>query len=108
MEHFRKKIANNRVLFPQETHSSDDAAINWHDDFKGKLLFSYGITNSCGDMIGYLGNKTNKVYRIKIDNQGRIVIVDADIVEETFFGLIFITQTLKRNKLKLFVSSIIY
>ena len=33
-------------------------------------------------MIGYLGS--NKVNRIKNDNQGRILIVDADINEETF------------------------
>ena len=33
-------------------------------------------------MIGYLGS--NKVNRIKNDNQGRILIVDAHIDEETF------------------------
>ena len=35
-------------------------------------------------MIGHLGGKTIKVNRIKNDNQGRILIVNADIDEETF------------------------
>ena len=35
-------------------------------------------------MIGYLGSKKIKVNRVKNDNQGRILIVDADIDEETF------------------------
>ena len=36
-------------------------------------------------MIGYLGSKKIKVNRVKNDNQGRILIVDADIDEETLF-----------------------
>ena len=35
-------------------------------------------------MIGYLGSKKIKVNRVKNDNQGRILIVDADIDEEIF------------------------
>ena len=35
-------------------------------------------------MIRYLGSNKIKVNRIKNDNQGRILIVDADIDEETF------------------------
>ena len=41
-EYFREKIANNGVLFLQETHSSHDTVINWHDDFKGELFFFLG------------------------------------------------------------------
>ena len=35
-------------------------------------------------MIGYLGSKKIKVNRTKKDNQGRILIVNADIDEGTF------------------------
>ena len=35
-------------------------------------------------MIGYLGSNKIEVNRIKNDNQGRILIVDDDIDEETF------------------------
>ena len=47
-------------------------------------FFSYGTTNSCGIMIGYSGSKKIKVNRMKNDNQGRILKVDADIDEVTF------------------------
>ena len=40
-------------------------------------------------MIGYLGSKKIKVNRIKNDNQGRILIVHADIEEETFVLISF-------------------
>ena len=83
-EYFREKIANNGILFLQETHSSHDTVINWRDDFKVELFFSHGTTNSCGVMIGYLGSNKIKVNKIKNDNQDRIIIVDADIDEETF------------------------
>ena len=38
-KYFREKIANNGILFLQETHSSHDTVINWRDDFKGELFF---------------------------------------------------------------------
>ena len=83
-EYFREKIASNGISFLQETHFSHDTVSNWRDDFKGELFFSHGTTNSCDVMIGYLGSSKIKVNRIKNDNQGRILIVDADIDEETF------------------------
>ena len=84
LEYLREKIANNGILFLQETHSSHDTVINWRGDFKGELFFLHGTTNSCGVMIGYLGSNKIKVNRIKKYNQGTILIVDADIDEETF------------------------
>ena len=48
------------------------------------MLFSNGTSNSCGIMIRYLGSKKIKVNRIKNDNQGRFLIVDVDIDDETF------------------------
>ena len=38
-EYFREKIANNGILFLQETHSSRDTDINWREDFKGEFFF---------------------------------------------------------------------
>ena len=108
VEYFREKIANNGILFLQETHFSHYTVINWHDDFKGELFFSHGTTNSCDVMTGYLGSNKIKVNRIKSDNQGRILVVDADIHEKHLFWLTFITQTLRQNQLKLFMISISY
>ena len=77
-------MTNDATLFLQETHSSHATVINWHNDFKDKLFFSHGTTNSCSVMTRYLGSKKIKVNRIKNDNHGRILIMDADIDEETF------------------------
>ena len=82
--HGQRKQQNNGMLFLQETHSSDDTVINWRDDFKGELFFSHRTTNSCGVMIGYLDSNKIKVNRTKNEDQGRILIVEADIDEETF------------------------
>ena len=83
-EYFREKIPNTRILFLQKIYSSHDTAISWCADFKGELFFSHGTTNSYCAMIGYLGSRKIKVNRIKNDNQGRILTLDADIDEETF------------------------
>ena len=64
-EYFREKIANNGILFLQETHSSHDTIINWHYNFKDELFFSHGTTNSCSVMIGYLGSKKSKLIEQK-------------------------------------------
>ena len=60
-------------------------------------------------MTGYLGSNKIKVNTIKNDNQGRVVIVDADIDEETFVVInLYNANTARRNKLKPFLSSISY
>ena len=51
-------------------------------------------------MSGYEGSNKIKINKIKHDNQGRILIVDADI-DIDLFWLTYITQALRRNKLKL-------
>ena len=48
------------------------------------FFYSHGTTNSYSVMSGYLGNNKIKVNRIKNDNQGRILTVDANIHEEAF------------------------
>ena len=47
-------------------------------------IFSYGTTNSCGVMTGLLGNKKIKCNKIRTDNNGRIIILGAEIDDEIF------------------------
>ena len=68
-----------RKLIPLMTPSSTGVTI-----LKLNYFFSHGTTDSCGVMIGYLGRNKIKVNRTRNDNQGRILIVNADIDEETF------------------------
>ena len=51
-------------------------------------------------MIGYLGSKKIKVNRIKNDNQGRILIVHADIEEETFVLISFYNVNSETEQIK--------
>ena len=100
-EYSREKIANNGILFLQETHSSHDTVINWCDSFKGELFFfPHGTTNSCGVMIGYLGSNKIEINRIKNDNKGRILIVDADIAEETFVLIKLYNANTEKEQIK--------
>ena len=99
-EYLREKIANNGILLLHGTHSSHDTVINWGDDFKGKLFFSHRTTNSCGVLIGYLGSKKIKVHRIKNDNHGRILIVDAGINEDTFVLINFYNANTETEQIK--------
>ena len=99
-DYFREKIANNGTLFLQETHSSLDAVFNWRDNFKGELFFLYGTINSCGVMVGYLGSNKIKVNKIKNDNQGRILIVDADIDKETFVLINFYNENTEAEQIE--------
>ena len=99
-KYFREKIANNGILFLQETHSSHDTVSNWRDDFKGELFFSRRTTNSCVVMTGYIGSNEIKVNRIKNDNQGRILIADADINEEIFVLINFYNANTETEQIK--------
>ena len=84
-EYFRDKVSNNGIIFLQETHSTEDAYNKWRDDFQGQIFFSHGTTNSCGVMIGFLGNKKIKYNKIRTDNNGRIIVLEAEIDDEIFF-----------------------
>ena len=65
-------------------HSTEDAHNKWRDDFQGQIFFSHGTTNSCGVMIGFLGNKKIKYNKIRTDNNGRIIVLEAEIDDEIF------------------------
>ena len=63
-EYFKGQIANNGIIFLQETHSSEDTFNEWRDGFKEEIFFSHGTTSSCGVKIGYLGNKKFSVNNV--------------------------------------------
>ena len=78
---------NNGVIFPQETHSTENTFSEWRDDFKGEVFFSYGTTSSCGVMIGYVGSKKVSFNKICKYNNGRVLIIEAEIETGTFILL---------------------
>ena len=84
-EYFRDKVSNNGIIFLQETHSTEDAHNKWRDDFQGQIFFSHGNTNSWDVMTGFLGNKKIRYNKIRTDNNGRIIVLEAEIDDEIFF-----------------------
>ena len=75
-EYFRDKLSSNGIIFLQETHSTINNELKWKDEFKGALFFSYRKSNSCGVLIGFLGNKPFTVVHEFSDKNGRILILD--------------------------------
>ena len=80
-EYFRDKVSNNGIIFLQETHSTEDAHNKWQDNFQGQIFFSHRTTNSCGVMIGFIKNKKIKYSKIRMDNNSRIIVLEAEIDE---------------------------
>ena len=66
----------------QETHSSVEDEKQWSDNFKGKIFYSHGATNSCDVAIAFLGSKSLEVVETKNDDQGRILILDIKICDK--------------------------
>ena len=88
-KYFKDKIGNNGIDFFQETHSSEDTYNEWRDDFKGRIFFSHGTQSSCGVMIGFLGSITFSPKSICKDKNDRILIIEAEIDDETFILINF-------------------
>ena len=57
-------------LFLQETHSTLKDEVNWIQEFKGQLFFSYGKSNSYDILICYFGSKKLKIRNKIPDKDG--------------------------------------
>ena len=79
-EYFKGQIVNNGIIFLWETHSSEETFNKWRDDIKRDVFFSHSITSSCSVMIGYFDNKMFSINKICKDNNGRVLINEADIL----------------------------
>ena len=71
-EHLKNNSLPNGFVFLQETHSSVEDEKQWSDNFKGKIFYSHGATNSCDVAIAFLGSKSLEVVETKNDDQGRM------------------------------------
>ena len=65
------------ILFLQETHSSLEAERKWIGNFKDKIYYSHGKTNSCGGINTFYGNLNICVKNKVNDNDGRVLILEA-------------------------------
>ena len=63
-------------LFLQETHSTLKDEVNWIQEFKGQLFFSYGKSNSYDILICYFGSKKLKIRNKIADKDGWTLILE--------------------------------
>ena len=87
------------ILFLQETHSSLETEKKWIDDFKDKIYYSHGKTNSCGVLIAIYGNLNICVKNKMHDNDGRILILDATINGSDYLLINFYNANTEREQL---------
>ena len=83
----------------QETPSSVETEKKWIGDFKDKIYYSHGKTNSCGVLIAIYGNLNIYVKNKVHDNDGRVLILDATINGSDYLLINFYNANTKREQL---------
>ena len=83
-QYLKKAIASCGFIFLQETHSTIHYEKKWKDEFKGKLFFSHGQSNSCGVALGFIGNTRFEVLNKKQDDSDRILSLDGKVGDNDF------------------------
>ena len=73
---------NNSLVFLQETHSTAETANIWARDWKGKIVFSHGTSNSKGCMILVKEGFDLEITFVKCDNKGRFVLLKGQVQGE--------------------------
>ena len=63
----------------QETHSTLKDEKNWCKQWRGKLFFSHGTSNSTGVLVGFREGLDYSVNKEVKDKNGRILILDVEI-----------------------------
>ena len=67
------------IVFLQETHSMQEVEKQWQREWGGKMLFSHGANNARGVMILVRNGFDFNVETVKIDKQGRFLVVKGKI-----------------------------
>ena len=83
IQYIKNKLLPHGILFLQETHSTESNEASWRDKFNASLFFSHGSSNSCGVLIGFLGQFNVNILNQMCDNKGRILILNATIMQKT-------------------------
>ena len=77
------------IVFLQETYCTADVCTAdvediWKTQWQGKLFFSHGTNHSCGVMVLVRSDLDFKLKSIEVDNEGRYVIIEADVQSLNF------------------------
>ena len=72
------------MVFLQETHSCPSDEKLWPCEWRGKIIFAHGKNNSRGVAILFKYSLNFELGTIKIDSNGRFILVDVKIINTTF------------------------
>ena len=76
------KSKNASIVCFQETHSTKDIETRWEDEWGGKCYFSHGNSKSAGVSIMFRSGLDFKVNDLKINENGRYIILDLTVYEQ--------------------------
>ena len=76
------KSKNASIVCFQETHITKDIETRWEDEWSGKCYFSHGDSKSAGVSIMFRSGLDFKVNDLKIDENGRYIILDLTVYEQ--------------------------
>ena len=100
IKYFEDQIVSNGFLFLQENHSTVNDEIKWKNDFKGEVFYLHGKSSSYGVLICFIGSKKIFIRNKLSDNDGRILILDADIDDENFILINLYNPNTEAEQLK--------
>ena len=72
------------ICFLQETYSTSDVENIWKKQWKGDMFFSHGTGHSKGVLILVKDQLDFKLQSIKVDSQGRYILLEAIIQDSPF------------------------
>lgn len=72
------------IVFLQETYCTANVEDIWKTQWQGKLFFSHVTNHSCGVMVLVRSDLDFKLKSVKVDNEGRYIIMEADVQSSHF------------------------
>ena len=72
------------ICFLQETYSTEEVEIQWKKQWRGEMYFSHGSNHSRGVVVMVKNSLDFKLNSLKTDEQGRSIILDANIQDTPF------------------------
>ena len=84
IQYFKNRLLPQGILVFQETDSTESNEASWRDEFNATLFFSHGSSNSCGVLIGFLGQFDVNVLNQMCDSKGRILVLNVTIDVKNF------------------------
>ena len=94
------KSKNASIVCFQETHSTKDIETRWEDEWGGKCYFSHGDSKSAGVSIMFRSGLDFKVNDLKIDENGRYIILDLTVYEQRLTFVCMGTIQMYHNSLQ--------